>query len=124
LNNEKGFIFPLTLILVSLSITILLSAVQIYLAEKRFSSETQGYYHENSMVILTLRKQIQEVESSQNTSKGMVSFGQDSVDYSTQQEGGDVYRFSLEIHYGMDNEIFTEVLYNKKQKRLYNWVVK
>jgi hypothetical protein len=124
LKNEKGFIFPLTLILVSLSITILLSAVQIYLAEKRFSSETLGYYHKNSMVLLTVRKQIQEVESNSNTSKGMVSFGQDSVNYASQQESGDVYRFSLEIHYGMDNEIFTEVLYNRKQKRLYNWVVK
>jgi hypothetical protein len=94
------------------------------MAEKRFSYETLSYYHQNSMALLTIKKQMEEVESSRIPPGGRVSFGRDSVFYSTQQEGGDVYKFSLDIHYGQNNEIFTDVLYNRKQKRLYNWVVK
>ncbi|PTY84066.1 hypothetical protein B5V91_14770, partial [Heyndrickxia sporothermodurans] len=61
INNEKGYIFPLTLGIVVTCLFVLTTSIEIFLSEKRYLKEMEEYYLVNSMSSMAVKKIVDSI---------------------------------------------------------------
>jgi competence protein ComGG len=120
MNREKGFIFPMAIILSLLVCTAIFAAVEIYLDEKKYAVLITEYYQRNTMELLALRDIRGIIESGGENSKGTLQFSNGTVTYQTAESDGDI-AISLFIKNDTGEEFESEIRYNQTEKRIVRW---
>jgi hypothetical protein len=122
MKNEKGFIFPLTLMVTFIAFFVIISSVNIYLSEARYLNETKGYYIRNGMMTIAVKRIMNQIENENILDHGTISFEDGLVSYTIQQMEADQYQILMITNSSFGQETKNEVIYNHKQKRITKWV--
>lgn len=122
MKNEKGFILPFTLMVTFVVFFVILTSVQIYVSESRYLHETEGYYVRNSMINLTLKTVMEDIENQKNDNNGLLSFEEGTVSYQIESMDDDKYRIILVTNLLYGQETKNELIYDKAEKRISKWI--
>ncbi|QQZ10874.1 competence type IV pilus minor pilin ComGG [Heyndrickxia vini] len=121
MNNEKGYIFPLTLGVVVTCLLVLTTSIGIFLSEKRYLKEMEEYYFANSMSALAVTKIVDSLNKDDFMATGRFSYNRGTVKFTIHEKEKKVYSIILAIN--LDDRLITksEVIYNQQEKRILRW---
>lgn len=121
MNNEKGYIFPLTLGVVVTCLLVLTTSIGIFLSEKRYLKEMEEYYFANSMSALAVTKIVDSLNKDDFMATGRFSYNRGTVKFTIHEKEKKVYSIILAIN--LDDRLITksEVIYNQQEKSILRW---
>lgn len=129
-RNERGFILPITLIIVFLLVSLVLQQIKVYETEKRF------FNHQEEMVTIDQLLQIGAVDLEKRLSSdpklksgefsnenGKVVYENLSLPDDTDLDRKKVLRFTLTAQTGDNGSSHSsQVYYDKDKKKIIRWV--
>ncbi|MEK5523495.1 competence type IV pilus minor pilin ComGG [Heyndrickxia sp. FSL W8-0423] len=121
MNNEKGYIFPLTLGIVVTCLFVLTTSIEIFLSEKRYLKEMEEYYLVNSMSSMAVKKIVNSINKEDYLSAGKLSYNKGIVNFTIQEKEKNMYSIMLGINLDNHLSIKSEVIYNQQEKRILRW---
>lgn len=122
MKNEKGFVFPFTLMVTFVIFFIILSSVQIYISESRYLQEAKGYYTRNSMISLTMKTLMKRIENQKIEDHGVISFEEGTVSFQIKPLDEHQYRIILTTLLSYGQETKNELIYDQVEKRISKWI--
>lgn len=121
INNEKGYIFPLTLGIVVTCLFVLTTSIEIFLSEKRYLKEMEEYYLVNSMSSMAVKKIVDSINKEDYLSAGKFSYNKGTVNFTIHEKEKNMYFIMLGINLDNHLSIKSEVIYNQQEKRILRW---
>ncbi|MGE8204497.1 competence type IV pilus minor pilin ComGG [Heyndrickxia sp. NPDC080065] len=122
MNNQKGYVFPLTLVMVLITFYVITASMEIYLSEKRYLKETEEYYLVNSMNAMAVKSLMNKIQSEDFMNKGTLFFNKGEVNFTIQKKGVDTYTIILDSSMENNRAIQSELLYSSKNNRIVKWI--
>lgn len=124
MNNQKGFIFPLTLGVALITFFVIMASIEIFLSERRYLQETEEYYLANSMNALALKKIVGTINDGDFMNKGLINFNEGEVNFTIEEKDKGIFTIFLDSKLNKHQVTKNEVIYRKKDRRILKWLEK